>query len=126
MNIICSQQLSKDEMKRSSNDTQQPSYMILVPKKTSYLQNRIWKRGIIRIRASESIQLALNSTELPELHLVVARSDHWQTAVDQFKAHVGSTENVLLISKIARDDDIRCTFAQLPVRIAIGILHMLP
>jgi hypothetical protein len=90
--------------------------MIFIPKKTSHLQNIHWSGDIVLIRASESIQLALNSTELTCLHLVVTRSDHWQSAVDLFLCHMGSNNNnIQLIKRLARDEDIRLTFDQLPV-----------
>ncbi len=89
--------------------------MIFIPKKTSHLQNLQWTGDIVLIRASESIQLALNSTELACLHLVVTRSDHWQSAVDLFQYHTGLNNNIQLIQKLARDEDIRLTFDQLPV-----------
>lgn len=91
--------------------------MIFIPKKTSHLQHTTWSGDVVRIRASESIQLSLNSTELATLHLVVARSNHWQDAVDLFCSHAGTTNNIQLITKLARDEDIRWTFDQLPVRI---------
>ncbi|CAF4980257.1 unnamed protein product, partial [Rotaria magnacalcarata] len=63
--------------------------------------------------------LALNSTELPCLHLVVTRSDHLQQAVDLFQFHTGANNNIQLLKKLARDEDIRITFDQLPVRICL-------
>jgi hypothetical protein len=91
--------------------------MIFIPKKTSHLQNVRWNGDIVLIRASESTQLALNSTELTCLHLVVTQSDHWQSAVDLFQHHTGLNNNIQLIRKLARDEDIRLAFDQLPVRI---------
>lgn len=98
-------------MKKSSK----PSYIIFLPKKISHLQNIQWTGDTILIRVSESTQLALNSTELPCLHLVVTRSDQWQTAVELFKHHAGRN-NIQLIRKLARVEDIRSTFDQFPVR----------
>jgi hypothetical protein len=90
--------------------------MIFIPKKTSHLQNMYWSGDIVLIRASESTQLALNSTELTCLHLVVTRSDQWQTAVDLFLHHMAlNNNNIQLIKRLARDEDIRSTFDQLPV-----------
>jgi len=117
LNIICSQQLTTDEIKKSLK----PLYMIFIPKKTSHLQNSHWSGDIVLIRASESTQLALNSTELTCLHLVVTRSDHWQSAVDSFLCHVGLNNNIQLIKRLARDEDIRLTFDQLPVCILLSI-----
>lgn len=88
--------------------------MIFIPKKSSHLQQTRWNGEIVLIRASESTQLALNSTELTCLHLVVTHSDHWQAAVDLFQYHIGSS-NIQLIKRLARDEDIRSTFDQLPV-----------
>jgi len=59
----------------------------------------------------------LNSTELNSLHLVVTRSDHWQAAVDLFQSHMSISGNIQLVKKLARDEDIRSTFDQLPVRV---------
>lgn len=90
--------------------------MIFIPKKTSHLHSSArWNGEVVLIRASDSTQLALNSTELTCLHLVVSRSDHWQQAVDLFQYHTGSNSNIQLIKKLARDEDIRVTFDQLPV-----------
>ncbi|CAF0813449.1 unnamed protein product, partial [Rotaria sordida] len=113
LNLICSQQLPADELIKSDKDIK-PSYMIYIPKKTSHLHNTRWTGDIILIRASESTQLALNSTELPCLHLVVTRSDHWQHAVELFQFHIGSNNNIQFIKKLPRDEDIRFTFDQLP------------
>jgi hypothetical protein len=115
LNIICGQQLSNDELKKASKEAQKPSFMIFIPRKVTHLQHITWSGDIVRIRASESIQLALNSTELASLHLVVARSNHWQDAVDLFRSHAGTTNNVQLVTKLARDEDIRWAFDQLPV-----------
>ena len=92
--------------------------MIFIPKKISHLHNIQWTGDIVLIRASESTQLALNSTELTCLHLVVTRSDHWETAVELFQTHTGLNNNIQLIRRLARDEDIRLTFDQLPVRIS--------
>ncbi|CAF1182929.1 unnamed protein product [Adineta ricciae] len=117
LNIICSQQFSTDEMK-ASNSNPNPAFMIFVPKRNQHLQNISWTGNVIFIRASESTQLALNSTELPCLHLVVTRSDHWKQATDLFQYHTGSTNNnIQLVKKLARDEDIRLTFDQLPEQI---------
>ncbi|CAF3751451.1 unnamed protein product [Adineta steineri] len=113
LSIICSQQLSTDEIKKSNSDVK-PSFMIFIPKRNSHLQNNSWTGDIVLIRASESTQLALNSTELTCLHLVVTRSDHWQNAIDLFQYHMGLNNNIQLIKKLARDEDIRLTFDQLP------------
>ncbi|CAF3368040.1 unnamed protein product [Rotaria sp. Silwood1] len=113
LNLICSQQLPSDELTKSNKDIK-PSYMIYIPKKTSHLYNTHWTGDIVLIRASESTQLALNSTELACLHLVVTRSDHWQQAVDLFQFHAGSNNNIQFVKKLARDEDIRLTFDQLP------------
>lgn len=83
------------------------------------MQNIQWTGDTILIRASESTQLALNSTELPCLHMVVTRSDHWQSAVDLFKQHAGSNNNLQLVKKLARVEDIRSTFDQFPVCILL-------
>lgn len=88
--------------------------MIFIPKKISHLQHMQWNGDVVLIRASESTQLALNSTELTCLHLVVTHSDHWQAAVDLFQYHTGPN-NIQLIRRLARDEDIRLTFDQLPV-----------
>lgn len=93
--------------------------MVFIPRKASHLQNTAWNGDIIRIRASESIQLALNSTELTSLHLVVARSDQWQKAVDIFQNDAGPSSNIQLITRLARDEDLRLTFDQLPVSFVI-------
>ncbi|CAF2570012.1 unnamed protein product [Rotaria sp. Silwood2] len=111
--LICSQQLPADELIKPNKDIK-PSYMIYIPKKTSHLHNTRWTGDIVLIRASESTQLALNSTELTCLHLVVTRSDHWQQAVDLFQFHTGSSNNIQFVRKLARDEDIRLTFDQLP------------
>lgn len=91
--------------------------MIFIPKRASHLHNPHWTGDIVLIRASESTQLALNLTELRCLHLVVTRSDHWQEAVDIFQVHAGlNTNSVPMAKKVARDEDLRSTFNQLPVR----------
>ncbi|UJR28200.1 hypothetical protein I4U23_009451 [Adineta vaga] len=113
LNIICSHQLSIDEMK-ASNSNSNPSFMIFVPKKNFHSQNLSWTGDIVLIRASESTQLALNSTELTCLHLVVIRADHWKQSIDLFLQHTGSNNNIQLVKKLARDEDIRLTFDQLP------------
>jgi len=110
-------------MKKSTNDIK-PSFMIFIPKKTSHLQHAPWTGDIVLIRASESTQLALNSTELTCLHLVVTRSDHWQQAVDLFQHHTGSNNNIQFIKKLARDEDIRLTFDQLPVCILLFEINL--
>ena len=93
--------------------------MIFIPKKANHLHNLQWTGDIVRIQASEITQLALNSTELSCLHLVVARSNHWQYAVDLFQHHTTSNNNnIQLIKKLARDEGIRLTFDQLPVCIS--------
>ena len=102
-------------MKKSDKNIK-PSYMIFIPKKISHLQNNPWIGDTVLIRASESTQLALNSTELTCLHLVVTRSDHWHSAVELFQYHIQSN-TIQLIRKLARDEDIRSTFDQLPVYI---------
>lgn len=81
------------------------------------MQNLAWSGEHILIRISDSTQLALNSTELNSLHLVVTRSDHWQAAVDLFQCHMSTSGNIQLVKKLARDEDIRSTFDQLPVRV---------
>jgi hypothetical protein len=55
--------------------------------------------------------------------LVVTRSDHWQLAVNLFQHHAGSNNNLQLIKKLARDEDIRLAFDQLPVCICYFINH---
>ncbi|CAF1309834.1 unnamed protein product [Rotaria magnacalcarata] len=115
LSLICSQQSPADELTKANTDSK-PSYMIFIPKKTSHSHNTHWIGDIVLIRASDSTQLALNSTELPCLHLVVTRSDHLQQAVDLFQFHTGANNNIQLIKKLARDEDIRITFDQLPVR----------
>ena len=116
LNTICSQQFSRDELKKSAKEISEPSFMIFLPRKAFIHQNFLWNGDVIRIRASEIVQLALNSTELTSLHLVVARSDHWTKAVNIFQEDVGSTINYLSITRSARDDDLRLTFEQLSVR----------
>jgi hypothetical protein len=87
--------------------------MIFLPKKT-FRQKLQWTGEVLLIQPSESTKLALNSTEISSLHLVVDRFDHWQNAVNLFHSHVGLT-NIPLIRKLPRDEDIRLTFDQLPV-----------
>ncbi|CAM4798235.1 unnamed protein product [Rotaria magnacalcarata] len=113
LSLICSQQSPVDELTKANTDSK-PSYMIFIPKKTSHSHNTHWIGDIVLIRASDSTQLALNSTELPCLHLVVTRSDHLQQAVDLFQFHTGANNNIQLLKKLARDEDIRITFDQLP------------
>lgn len=67
------------------------------------------------IQPNESTKLALNSTELSSLHLVVNRFDHWFEAVKLFHSHAG-LNNIALRKKLARFEAIRLTFDQLPVR----------
>jgi hypothetical protein len=118
LGVSCSQPRSKEDSKKTSKDLKQPPFMILLPKRNSSSQHLVWTGDTVLIRANESIQLALNSTELSSLHLVVNSADHWRTAVDLFLEHVASNNNVQLSTKLARDEDIRQTFDQLPVRIA--------
>jgi hypothetical protein len=89
--------------------------MIFLPKKNIYRQKLQWTGEVLSIQPSESTKLALNSTEISSLHLIVDRSDQWQNAVNLFHSHVGLT-NIQLIRKLPRDEDIRLTFDQLPVR----------
>ena len=90
--------------------------MIFLPKKHYHRQKNHPQDKILLIQPSESTKLALNSTEINSLHLVVNRYDHWQIAVDTFQSDVGST-NIQLIRKLPRDEDIRLTFDQLPEHI---------
>lgn len=122
LNTICSQQFSRDELKRSSKESSQPPFIVFLPRKAFGSQNLSWNGDVIRIRASEIVQLALNSTELTSLHLVVARSDQWKKAVEIFQEDVGSTINNQLITRLARDEDLRLTFDQLSVRLPILLL----
>jgi hypothetical protein len=113
LSIVCTQQISSDEINKI-NKEMCPSYMIFVPKKNYQRQNVQWSGEILLIQPSESTKLALNSTEISSLHLVVNRYDHWQNAVNLFHSHIGLT-NAQLIRKLPRDEDIRLTFDQLPV-----------
>jgi hypothetical protein len=90
--------------------------MVFLPKKNFHRQKLLWTGEVLLIQPSESTKLALHSTEISSLHLVVKRFDQWQQAVDLFHSHVGLT-NIQLIRKLPRDEDIRLTFDQLPVRI---------
>ena len=113
LGIICSQQGSTDEMKKSNEETK-PSFMIFVPKKEFHEQMIRWQGVILYIQPNESTKLAVNSTELASLHLVVNRFDHWSAAVHQFQFHVGS-ECIQFSKRLARYQAIRSTFDQLPV-----------
>jgi hypothetical protein len=110
---ICTQQLPPDEINKT-NKNAPPLYIVFLPKKNFHRQNAQWTGEILFLQPSESTKLALNSTELPTLHLVVNRFDQWQNAVDLFQSHVGLS-NIQLIRRLPRDEDIRLTFDQLPV-----------
>ncbi len=113
LSIICSQQIPPDEMNKTTKEIF-PSYMLFLPKKNYHRQKHQWTGEVLLTQPSESTKLALNSTEINSLHLVVNRYDQWQNAVDTFQSHVGLT-NIQLIRKLPRDEDIRLTFDQLPV-----------
>ncbi len=119
LNIICSQQIQSDEINKTLKD-QSPSYMIFLPKKNFNRQKLQWTGEVLHIQPSESTKLALNSTEISSLHLVVNRYDQWQNAVNLFRSHAGLT-NIQLIRKLPRDEDIRVTFDQIPVIIYLFI-----
>lgn len=115
LNNICSQVIPSDESAKSTKDNR-PSYMIFIPKKSSSRHRNQWTGETLLIEVSESTKLAVNSTEISCFHLIVNRSDHWVTAVNLFRAHM-STNNIQLIRKLPRDEDIRQTFEQIPEHI---------
>lgn len=111
MNAICSEQSIKQE-----NDSVLPSFLVFIPKPHSYSSDFQWQGDIIRIRACDSLQLALNSTESRCLHLAVGRSDQLQKSIELFLKDVSTASNsVKYTRKIARDEEMKWTFDQLPV-----------
>jgi hypothetical protein len=122
LSIICSQQISSDEINKTTKENP-PSYMVFLPKKNFHRQKLQWTGEVLFIQPSESTKLALNSTEICSLHLVVDRFDHWQNAVNLFHSHVGLM-NIQLIRKLPRDEDIRLTFDQLPVYIVFFFIFV--
>ncbi|CAF3618054.1 unnamed protein product, partial [Adineta steineri] len=115
LSIICTQQLPIDDINRTNKDDH-PCYIVFLPKKSFQRQKIQWSGEILFIQPSESTKLALNSTELDSLHLVINRSDHWEHIAKLFQSHVGLS-TVELIRKLPRDEDIRSTFDQLPEHI---------
>ena len=110
---VCSQPILAADAKKLSKSNP-PAFMIFVPRVFFARAMNQWTGDILFPQPSESTKLSLNSTELPSLHLVVNRHDHWSDAVDLFLHHMGPG-NIRLVTKLARNVDIRSAFEHLLV-----------